>query len=309
MKGYNYSMKKCVLWGANKEYNEAYNLIQYEILKGNISVECIVSRDQYSRYMDGYKVIDSSHLMDYEFDYIIVFNDLRFEEIKKEAISLGVREKQIINGKYMHLPCFDFERYTSLIENPVTIVSDDCWGRELYHYLGLESTSPFILIRIDKDDYLKICNDLKKYMSYELVMEQETDYINDRYPIGSLGEGDEKVYLNFVHDTSFKNAYDAWEKRKKRMNYDNLFVKMTILNDDQFDKFKSIPYEHKVGFCVKEASFHDNIVCPERYIWEKTSSTVFLATDFLSYIRNPQFVVYSIDFLKLLCGEEDYLRY
>ena len=34
----------------------------------------------------------------------------------------------IINGKIFALLLFDYNRYVQLIKNPVTILSDDCWG-------------------------------------------------------------------------------------------------------------------------------------------------------------------------------------
>ena len=72
-------------------------------------------------------------LKDIQFDYVVITSSLYYQEIRRQAIELGIDGNIIINGAVMNLPLFDFSRYTSLLKNRITILSDDCWGGYIYH--------------------------------------------------------------------------------------------------------------------------------------------------------------------------------
>lgn len=123
-------MKKCILWGMGKDYDFLLNQVMFEIYKGNIEIVAIVCREQdrYCLRRDGFDTITKKELDGMEFDYVIITTAQFFEEIKREAIDMGIPERRIILGTVFHLPQFDFQLYSNLIENPITILSDDCWG-------------------------------------------------------------------------------------------------------------------------------------------------------------------------------------
>ena len=122
--------KKCIIWGIGSGYEELLNQLLFERYKGNISIEALVCREQdrYCSTRDGFPVITKDELEIGTFEYIIITAYTKFQEIRNEILELGVAIKQIINGTRLRLPFFDFQRYVKLIENPVTILSDDCWG-------------------------------------------------------------------------------------------------------------------------------------------------------------------------------------
>lgn len=123
-------MKKCILWGMGKAYEGLLNQVMFEIYKGNIEISAIVCReeDKYCSIRDGFDVITKKELFNIEFDYIIVTSTTFFKEIKQEIMALGIDERKIVAGNIFFLPRFDFQLYQNLIENPITILSDDCWG-------------------------------------------------------------------------------------------------------------------------------------------------------------------------------------
>ena len=127
-------MKKCILWGMGADYEALLNQVLFEIYKGNIEVVAIVcsENDRYCSKRDGFDIITKNELGNIEFDYIIVTSTRFFREIKQEAMDLGINEKRIISGTVFHLPRFDFQLYQNLIENPITILADDCWGGYVY---------------------------------------------------------------------------------------------------------------------------------------------------------------------------------
>lgn len=123
-------MKKCLIWGNGLTYEKYINHIHFEVLKGNIEVCAIICKkeDKYCRTRDGYFIISKEDIQNFEFDYIIIASEKHYNEIYSAALGLGIQREKIINGKVFALPLFDFKRYVSLVENPVTILSDDCWG-------------------------------------------------------------------------------------------------------------------------------------------------------------------------------------
>lgn len=129
--------------------------------------------------------------------------------------------------------------------NP-TIIASNCNGTFIYHDLGLKFNSPTINLFFYPSDFLKFVNNLEYYLSLEI---KECD-IKENYPVGKLG--DIKIY--FMHYKSFNEAKKLWDKRKSRVNYNNIFIMMTdrdgctLNNLVEFDK---LPYKNKVVFTSK----------------------------------------------------------
>ncbi len=300
-------MKNCLIWGISDEYTAHINQINFEVLKGNINILAMISKDKFSSYIDGKKIIGKEDIIQYQYDYIIIFNKVRFQEIKDEAMKLGVPDKKIMNGSIFHIPNFDFLKYTSLIENPKTIISDDCFAAYIYHYLNLEFASPFILFYFEDKDYIKLLQNMDYYLEQELSREQDSDILTNRMPIGSLGNKQDKILLYFNHYHTFEQAKDAWERRLKRINSKNIFVKMTIPNDDIAMQFHELPYENKVGFYHKQFK-GDSIKCLPRYTWRIKEKPNIYGYDFRAYVRNMTHLVESCDVFKMLNNEKDFMR-
>lgn len=133
-----------------------------------------------------------------------------------------------------------------LLNKTPTIIADNCIGGIMYHDLGLRFNTPFINIGFIGSEYVKILNNLHYYLSLTpRNTGRELEHAGVKYPIISLGD----VQFIFAHETDIELAIKKWEKRKQRVDYDNLYVFMSdsfnttytdILNFDQ------LPYNHKV---------------------------------------------------------------
>ena len=133
--------------------------------------------------------------------------------------------------------------------NP-TIISSDCNGSIILHDLGLKFRTPTINLFFSAKDFVKFVSNLDEYLShdYELI-ELKTDY---GYPVGLLKD----IKIHFVHYNSFKEAAFKWNSRKKRINWDNIFLMMTDRNECDYEdikKFDSLPY-NKVIFTKQQYS-------------------------------------------------------
>jgi uncharacterized protein (DUF1919 family) len=137
-----------------------------------------------------------------------------------------------------------------------TIISNDCWGGEVYKDLRLAYKSPFVGLFIMTPCYLKLLHELQEHMQERLVFTNASRYQDlteqrkksGDYPIGLLRD----VELHFVHAFSQEEAAEKWNRRTERIAWDNLFIKMSGGNnactDVYLEDFDRMPYKNKVCF-------------------------------------------------------------
>jgi len=240
-------MKKVLLWGMGKCFSEHIYTIKYYEIIGKIYVLGVTSNMSAYQEFDGYKYIRKSDIKTVEFDCIIVMADgMVYKQILNEAFSLGITKEKIFNYRVLNIRGFDIDKYIKLKKNTPSILSNNCWGGLTYHSLDLEFTSPFINMFETIPDYLKLLKDLKKYMTeeLELISTQYEESQNIYYPIVKCGD----VTLHFNHYSSFEEAKLYWEKRKRRINWDNLLVMMYTEDFDLANEFIKLPYKRKFCF-------------------------------------------------------------
>ena len=124
-----------------------------------------------------------------------------------------------------------------------TIVSSNCCGTMMYYDLELPFLSPTINLNIGMEDFVRMVENLPWYMEQEIVEVKE----KSSCPIGMLGD----VRIGFIHYDTFEEAIQKWEDRKKRINWDNLFVVGTErsgCNLKTVKRFDELPYKNKVIF-------------------------------------------------------------
>lgn len=125
-----------------------------------------------------------------------------------------------------------------------TIISSNCNGEFIYYDLGLKFLSPTINLSFEMNDYVKLLQNLKWYMNQPITPCKDSRF---DYPTGMLGD----VEIKFNHYKTFDEAVCKWEERKKRINWDNLFI-LAIDGDEctyeSIEKFDQLPYKNKVIF-------------------------------------------------------------
>ena len=125
-----------------------------------------------------------------------------------------------------------------------SVISSNCNGAFILHDLGQRFNSPTVNLFLFPKDFIKFVKNLKYYISLKLEFIKE-DGIN--YPVGKL----EDIKIYFMHYKSEEEADVKWEERKKRINYDNLFIMMTDRDGCTYEdlkEFDSLPYKNKVVF-------------------------------------------------------------
>ena len=74
--------------------------------------------------------------------------------------------------------------------------------------------------------------------------------------------------VHFLHYASENEAVEKWGRRKKRINFDNLFVKFCdrdLCSDDEITAFAKLEFKNKVFFSSRENRAGSSLVFLKDY--------------------------------------------
>lgn len=155
-----------------------------------------------------------------------------------------------------------------------SLLTGNCVGGYLYHQLGLPFTSPTINMMIENQDFKKLLLNQDYYLSLT-----PTPYIDPKYPstpAGLLGD----IILHFTHYKSSEDGIEAWEKRKKRINFENLYVIISDidLQPDDILELKSVRCKKIVVMTSKNWGYDHCLYIPDfegmDYVGELLGKTI-----------------------------------
>lgn len=162
--------------------------------------------------------------------------------------------KREINQLDEKLYCFILKKHVK--NKNFTIISNNCWGGGIYQDLNLPYLTPTVGLFFYAPDYLKFVKNIKYYVDQPLAFistskyKAQTNEIN--YPIGILDD----IEIHFQHYHSNEEAELKWNKRKLRINYNNLFLKFCdrdLSTEALMKEFNAINnVKAKVIFTAKE---------------------------------------------------------
>jgi uncharacterized protein (DUF1919 family) len=154
---------------------------------------------------------------------------------------------------------------------PFTIISNDCYGAELYRWLGRPYNTPFVGLMIMAPCYIKLLSQPRYLMSQPLRFTSRSKYpsmigFHERhghYPIGLL----EDLEIHFLHYASQQQAVDAWTRRLQRMDWEHIKVKFSMDKDlateDLLQTFEALSLPAKLTISKRNyATSASNIVVP-----------------------------------------------
>lgn len=146
-----------------------------------------------------------------------------------------------------------------------SIISNNCWGGIVYEFFGLKKASPTCGMYFFAADYLRFLENLKYYLSLDIQMipaSKSRHYEAIKAtgdlsaPVGKLDD----IEIVMLHYKDPQIAKEKWEKRKGRVNYDNLIVKFSYMNEctpDMLYQFDEIDFESQ-GIKAKKICFVPN---------------------------------------------------
>ena len=137
------------------------------------------------------------------------------------------------------------------------IISNNCWGAEVYRWLEKEYNTPFVGLFMHGPCYLKLLNNFDVLIRKEISFIDKSVYLNEKpaYPIGLIGD----IEIHFMHYHDEHEAKQKWDRRVKRMleevNFDHYYFKICDrdgVSTEIMEQFHSLPFKNKISFSVKE---------------------------------------------------------
>ncbi|NEO36149.1 MAG: DUF1919 domain-containing protein [Moorea sp. SIOASIH] len=139
----------------------------------------------------------------------------------------------------------DLKKYGNVINHQIyyflihnlnfSVISDDCWGGQIYRDIGRHYLTPFVGTFINPEDYLKLCINLQDYLLLPLHFIESNKCRpgeDSPFPIAMLGD----IEINFMHYNSREEALQKWTRRIQRVNFDNVFFKIDFERQGPYGK-------------------------------------------------------------------------
>ncbi len=124
-----------------------------------------------------------------------------------------------------------------------SIIASNCNGTFMYYDMRIRYLTPTVNLVIEMNDFVKLAENLEAYKEKEIV-KLESDV---PYPTGMLDD----IKIMFMHYPTFEEGVEKWNERKKRINWENLFIVGTEKDGCTYEtiqRFDRLPYENKVIF-------------------------------------------------------------
>ena len=135
-------------------------------------------------------------------------------------------------------------RRMRLKRKSATVFSSNCIGGCISNDLGLQFGSPFVNLWVESPDFVRLLESPKEYLEKEPVFLEQEEY---SFPVAMLGD----VKLFFAHYHSNEEALRIWQRRRGRIDWDNVFVLMTDrdgCDEELLRRFDALPYKNKAVF-------------------------------------------------------------
>ena len=155
-------------------------------------------------------------------------------------------------------------RRIGLKGNNFTIVSNNCFAGFVYQKFDIPYNTPFVGLFILGSDYIELLKNFNILIKEKLVFikgdeSKYKDYLIktnrfNKYPIGKLGND---VEIHFLHYKSETEAQEKWNRRLKRMNFNNILFKFSdndMSNLKLIKEFDNLPFKNKICFTSKDIS-------------------------------------------------------
>ena len=261
------AVSRIIVWGCGGVYNaHLFRLKQMEE-RGEIKVVGVYSRDfRYGRSLDGYPILKKEEIARTGHDFLLVMVWGGGQEIIREYLEAGGSRDKVLPYRVLDIPDLTFPQYLEIRNARFTVLSEQCYAGTLYRYLGLEALTPLKNMWVSTEDYFRILGDPRGYFSESPVFWKSSEdydpgYESPAFPILKL-KGDVLLYCN--HDTDPEQAIEAWNRRRKRVNYDNILVTYYAKNRREEEAFYRQPrYAGRRCFTPYPSDLPDSVFIPD----------------------------------------------
>jgi uncharacterized protein (DUF1919 family) len=176
-----------------------------------------------------------------------------------------------------------------------SIVSDNCWGGELYKLSGSRYESPFVNCWISPKTYLPLLESIDSVNVAPLRF--DSDCSNQfGYPVAFLGES----MIGFPHSNSEEQAQTSFESRRDRFDSGCLRIKIDFLHEDWEEadvaRWNSLPFPGVLALVYEGSKFEfadvrGKLLLPPDRGFEANTKESFLRFQWWRWLKTGHFGV------------------
>lgn len=243
---------RIVVWGLGQVYRKYVSVIKRLEDQGQLEVVGVTDQEKRDVEEDGYPYLEISEIMTKQFDYLVTAAEPNIRaKTRKSAVDMGIPESIILPIHILALPGIQLKKYADLYASGLSVIAINCWGGLILHRLGMKFNSPFVNLFVRSCDYIKLLQNFQYYMScpFEFVRWNYDSNTKLQYPVMKIGD----VEIHCNHDNKIEDAVEKWNRRKKRINYDNLFVMYYTSDPEAAAAFDDLKFKKKICFTSFES--------------------------------------------------------
>lgn len=132
------------------------------------------------------------------------------------------------------------------------VIASNCAGVLPYRFLRRHYNTPTVGLFFFAPDFIRFVKNLHYYLQLDLTFISDSKYekvekiqqLHGKYPIGLLND----IEIHFLHYVDNEEAYNKWNRRKKRVNYKNIVIAFTDADEctpDILSEFDTLAFERK----------------------------------------------------------------
>ena len=177
---------------------------------------------------------------------------MRGQYLKRKTKKMFKKFRKAIKRFFYNVKRFFVKR--SVKSRNFSIISNNCWAGTIYRYLDMPYLSPTAGLYFFSEDFIKFVSDLHHYLNtpLEFIDAKESKYFKELErrnqtdkPLGIIDD----VEIVFLHYKTQEEAKEKWDRRKARVNYDNIILKFSRMNlctQKHIEVFDSLPFKNKI---------------------------------------------------------------
>lgn len=155
-----------------------------------------------------------------------------------------------------------------LKEKGFVLISNNCWGYELYNVLARQYNTPFVGLFLFPECYIQFLENFETCINCEISFSKSSKYKlkNTNYPVGII---EKDIEVHFLHYSSEQEALMKWNRRILRLREAisanvQIFVKFCDRDGctlDHMTRFHSLSFENKISIGINQFNSPVHLCC------------------------------------------------
>ena len=175
-----------------------------------------------------------------------------------------------------------------LVPESFSIISDDCWGGQIYRQLHIRYLTPTVGLMIRSPDYLNYIENLESMHPDELIFIKS----KKNYPVAKLAS----VRIDFMHYASEAEALKKYSDRHARIDRTKIFYKIDFgkksYTRSDIDRWNRLQLKNSVAFYppsleIPKEGIHNGVLVND---WKLDGEAMFDITrkyfDIFAWLRH-----------------------